>query len=117
MIFFAIPTPGHSNEEIQAAIREEIERIKTEPVSDEELQRVKTRAKADLLRSLRSNSGLARQLAIYQGQYGDWRELFRGVEKIDKVTKEDIMRVAQETFIPTNRTVAMITNEKPEAAN
>ena len=42
MIFLAMPTPGHTNEEIQAAIREEIERIKTEPVSDDELRMVKT---------------------------------------------------------------------------
>ena len=43
--------------------------------------------------------------------FGDWRELFRDVDRIDKVTKEDVMRVAQQTFVPTNRTVAMIVNE------
>jgi len=40
--------------------------------------------------------------------YGDWRELFRSVEKIDKVTKADIRRVANKTFVDSNRTVAMI---------
>lgn len=111
MIFFAIPTPGHSNEEVQAAIREEIAKISTQPISDDELKMVKTRAKAELLRGLQSNSGIAGQLAEYQALYGDWRELFREVERIDKVTKEDIMRVARATFQPTNRTVAMIVTE------
>jgi predicted Zn-dependent peptidase len=117
MIFYGISTPGHTNEEIQTEIRAEIERIKSELVSDEELQMVKTNAKADLIRGLSSNSGIAGQLASYQGQLGDWREIFSSVEKIDAVTKEDIMRVAQVTFVPTNRTVGMIVTEDLEEAN
>ena len=38
---------------------------------------VKTRAKADLIRGLDGNQGLAIQLGTYQARYGDWRELFR----------------------------------------
>lgn len=118
MLFYAVPTPGHTNEEVQAAIREEIEKIKTEPVSDDELARVKTRAKADLIRRLESNTGIASQLATHRALYGDWRELFRSVEKIDRVTKEDILRVAQSTFVSTNRTVGMIRNtDSPAAKN
>ena len=115
MLFFAIPTPEHTNEEVQAAIRAEIERLKSELVSDEELKKAKTRAKAGLIRALDSNDGIAGQLATYQNRHGDWRELFRSVDKIDKVTKEEIMRVAQATFVPENRTVAMIVTEAPEA--
>lgn len=111
MLFFAVPTPGHTNEEVQAAIRAEIERMKSEPVTDDELRMVKTRAKANLIRGLDSNQGLAGQLATYQELYGDWRELFRSVDKIDKVTKEDIQRVARATLVPTNRTVGMIVNQ------
>jgi predicted Zn-dependent peptidase len=112
MIFFAVSTPGHTNEEIQASIREEIERLRTEPVTEEELRKVKTNAKANLIRGLASNGGIAAQLASAQGQYGDWREIFRSVEQIDAVTAEDIMRVASETFRRSNRTVAMIVNEE-----
>ncbi|HET9298704.1 MAG TPA: pitrilysin family protein [Candidatus Polarisedimenticolaceae bacterium] len=111
MIFYAVPTPGHSNEEVQAAIREEIERLKSAPVTDDELRMVKTRAKANLIRGLDSNQGLAGQIATYQALFGDWRELFRSVDKIDKVTKEDIQRVARATLVPTNRTVGMIVNQ------
>jgi len=116
--FFAVPLPGHSPQEMQAAIREQIERLKNEDVTDEELQMVKTRAKANLLRQLANNQGLAIQLAESQLRYGDWRELFRGVDKLDKVTKEDIRRVSSKVFVEGNRTVAMIENEsaKPKAA-
>jgi len=113
-IVFAVPAPGHGNEDVRAAIHEELERLKTEPITDEELQMVKTRAKAELIRGLRSNQGLANQLAFYQTLYGDWSELMRSVERIDAVTKEDILRVAKKTFVPTNRTVGMIETETEE---
>ncbi len=116
MIFFAVPTPGHGNEVVQKALREEIDKLKQELVTDDELKMVKTRAKANLIRGLANNSGIAGALARYQTLYGDWRELFRSVEKIDKVSKDDIQRIAKRTFIPTNRTVAMIVNENPPAA-
>ncbi|MCI0353522.1 MAG: insulinase family protein [Acidobacteria bacterium] len=113
--FFAVPAAGHTPQEMGEAIRAEVERLKTEDVSDEELQSVKTRAKADLIRGLASNQGLANQLGEAQQRYGDWREIFREVEKIEKVTKEDVRRVANQTFVPTNRTVAMIESTKPAA--
>ena len=68
----------------------------------------KTRTKADLIRGLASNEGLAEQLAIYQTRYGDWRELFRYLDRVDKVTKADIRRVANQVFQDNNRTVGII---------
>ena len=73
--------PATRHEEMQKAIHEEIDKLKTQDVTDEELQMFKTRTKADLIRGLASNEGLAQQLAIYQTRYGDWRELFRYLDK------------------------------------
>jgi predicted Zn-dependent peptidase len=106
--FYAFPLPGHSTQEVGEAIHVEIERLKKEDISDDELKMIKTRTKANLIRGLGDNEGLATQLAIYQTRYGDWRELFRSVDRIDKVTKADIRRVANETFQDTNRTIGVI---------
>jgi predicted Zn-dependent peptidase len=106
--FFAVSTPGHAPEALRDAIRAEVERIRNEDVSDEELRMVKTRARANLVRGLADNSGLAFQLGASQALHGDWRELFRRVERIDKVTKEDVRRIAQKTFVPENRTVGIL---------
>ncbi|MBV8518685.1 MAG: insulinase family protein [Acidobacteria bacterium] len=104
----AVPTPGHTPDEDATAIHAELERLKTEDVPADELQSVKTRVKAGLIRELDSNSGLALELASYQTLYGDWRELFREVDRIDKVTAADVKRVATETFVPLNRTVGKL---------
>jgi predicted Zn-dependent peptidase len=98
-----------------APIHEEIEKLKTQDVSDEELQSIKTRAKADLIRGLGNDQGLAFQLGEYQALYGDWRELFRQIDEIDKVTKADIRRVANKTFREENRTVATMETEAPKS--
>ena len=109
-VYFAIPTPGNTPQQLRAAIHKEVARLKNELVSDDELKMVKTRAKVNLLRSLDSNQGLAIAFATAQQRYGDWREVFRSVEKIDKVTKEDIRRVANSVFTDNNRTAASIEN-------
>jgi predicted Zn-dependent peptidase len=102
--FYAFPTPGHTPAEVRDAIHEQIDLLKKQDISDEELKMIKTRARANLIRSLGSNSGLASELAEYQARFGDWRELFRQIDKIDKVTKADIRRVANEYFVENNRT-------------
>ncbi len=114
--FYAYPLPGHTNKEVADAIHEEIERLKKEDISDDELQMIKTRAKANLIRGLDSNGGLAQQLSTYQARYDDWRELFHAVDRINQVSKADIRRVANQTFVPTNRTVGIIETAAPPAS-
>jgi predicted Zn-dependent peptidase len=105
---YAVPLPDHTPDEMRQAIHKEIDRLRNEDVSDEELQRFKTRARADLLRGLGSNEGLAHQLAEAQTRFGDWRELFRQLDKIDAVSKADVRRVAGTIFVDSNRTSARI---------
>jgi predicted Zn-dependent peptidase len=106
--FYAVPLPGHSPAEMRDAIHKEIEKLKAADVSDDELAMFKTRTRADLLRGLADNQGLSNNLAEYQTRYGDWRELFLQLEKVDKVTKADIRRVANQVFVASNRTSAEI---------
>jgi len=114
--FFAAPNPGHTPQEMRTAIHKEIDKLKTADVTDDELAMFKTRARADLLRGLGDNQGLAEQLAVYQMRYGDWRELFNQLKKIDAVSKADIRRVANKTFVDTNRTYAMVEFQPPAQA-
>jgi predicted Zn-dependent peptidase len=114
-VFIAVPNKGKSNAECEAAIYEEVEKLKSQPVSDAELQAVKAKEEKKFLEKIDSNMGLAMELASSENLQGDWRETFRFLSKIDKVTAADIQRVAKATFVRSNRTVGMIetTAEKP----
>jgi len=107
-MFNAVPSRDHTNQQCEQAIYTEIERLKIEPASSKELDKAKTRMRADLIREFDSNSGLAAELTFYEVITGDWRNLFRQLDKIEKVTADDIQRVAKEYFISKNRTVGVI---------
>jgi predicted Zn-dependent peptidase len=107
-LFFGFTAPGRTNPEVEKAIDAESERLKNELVSQQELEGVKRRARAALLRSMDSNSMLAMVLSEYQALTGDWRTLFRQLDKINAVTPQDIQRVAKATFTWENKTVGTI---------
>lgn len=106
--FFAVPAQGKTNEECLAAVDEQIDKMKKEPVSEDDLRGVKTRARANVIRSLADNAGMAGQLTFYQAITGDWRNLFKQLDKINAVNAADIQRVANGVFVNSNRTVGMI---------
>ncbi len=111
---YAVPLPGHSPEQMREAIHKELDRLKNQDISDAELERFKTRARADLLRGLGNNEGLAHELAEYQTRFGDWRQLFRELDKINAVNKADVRRVANKIFTASNRTSAEIEFVPPQ---
>ncbi len=115
MVIEALPRSPHTLEEVEKAILEEIERIKKEPVTERELQRIMNQLDADMIRSLGSNLGIAFQIALGQLYYGDFRANFRSFERVKLVTAEDVRRVANEYLTANNRTVAYRVQTEKEA--
>lgn len=107
-LLYGLTAPGHAPEEIGALFAQELQRLQQQTVSPEELTRVKTQARAGLLQSLDSNSGMASLLAEYQAKTGDWRNIFSNLETIEAVSAADIQRVATDLFRPENRTVGKL---------
>lgn len=108
LLLYALTAPGLAPEAAAPFMQAQLERLMAEPVSEEELSRVKTQARAGLLRRLDSNSGMAALLADYEAKTGSWRNVFTELQAIEAVTPADIQRVAQETFQPENRTIGKI---------
>ncbi len=108
MVFYLYPNTGVEADSLLVELDEEIARVIAEPVTEEELAKVKSKYKADFIYGLSSNVDLAQQLGTFQGEYGDWRELFRQTDKMDEVTIEDIQRVAEQYLSTPNRTIAEI---------
>ncbi|MGP0128863.1 MAG: M16 family metallopeptidase [cyanobacterium endosymbiont of Rhopalodia musculus] len=108
MLFYAQTAPNGTVNQVGKALEQEIERLKKEFVTNQELQRVKTQLRAALVRSLDSNLGMARSLIEYEVKTGSWRNLFDQLTAIEAVSAADIKRVAEKTFIPENRTIGRI---------
>ncbi len=111
MLLYALTAPGHSVEEVAAALEAEITRLKTEPVAIEELDRLKTQSRAGLLQTLASNEGMASLLPEYEAKTGDWHNLFESLKAIEAVTTEDVQRVANDLFQPKNLTVGKLLSD------
>jgi predicted Zn-dependent peptidase len=105
MLFYALSAPDHSVDEIAMELHRQLDRLKNEPVSEAELERVKTQARANQLRAIDSNSTMAALLAEYQAKTGNWRNLFAELDRIGSISPADVQRVARKTFTPENRTV------------
>ena len=107
-LFYVAPNLGKTLEENEKAIDVILDRLTKTKVDDATLARVKTKTRAGLIRALDSNSGLAQALASNYADYGDGRKLFTDVDDIDKVTADDVQRVAKSLFNPLQRTSAVI---------
>jgi len=105
-LIFIAPAVGHTVEENRQALDELLAGLAANKIDAETLQRVKTQARAALIRRLDSNAGLASLIAANYGSYGDWRKLFTRIDELNKVTAEDVRRVAAACFVARNRTVA-----------
>ena len=109
------PKDGVDPAALEKAIHEELERLKSEPVTDHELQKAKNILIADFYRAMKTINGKANTLGSYEVFFGDYRKLFAAPEAYSKVTTEDVMRVAKAYFGAENRTVATLIPEKPAA--
>ena len=93
-------------EEVEQALYATLERLKTEPVTDRELQKVKNQNAASNFRDLQGNFQLMMNLLIRDGNRG-WETINTDPPRYDAVTAEDIMRVATTYFTPETRAVAI----------
>ncbi len=114
--FFIFVTPRypHTAEEVEQAVYDELEKLKKEPPSEWELEKIKNQMEADFIRGLDSNNGLADEIGHYEAIAG-WQYINTELEKIKAITAEDVMRVARKYFTKTNRTVAtLVKKEEPK---
>jgi len=114
LIVFSLPNSGHTPEEMEKATWEEIKKLRDEKISQEELDRVKTEVRAEFIRGIGSNSGLAGQLAAYETLHGGWQAMFDEVAKIEAVTREDVQAMANQYLTHDNATVGYMVTEKEQ---
>jgi len=110
--FFAISASGHTSKECLELIDAEIEKIKRESVTGDELQKYKRSTRKGLIDAMKSNSSMAMQLTNFEVVLGDWRLLFDQLDKVEAISAEDIKRVANKYLDAEHRTIGEIVPEK-----
>ena len=114
-LFDGNPAQGHTMAELEQAIREQIELVKNEPVSDDELARIKAQVIAADVYQLDSVFYQAMKIGQFETIGLDWRLSDQYAERIQQVTAEQVQKVAQKYLIDDSLTVAIL-EPQPMAA-
>jgi zinc protease len=109
-LFFAVAIvqPGHTPEEAEKALLAELERLKTEPITDAELQQAKNQFARDYIIGRETDQGKATQLAHAVVIHDDVKTADGEFDIFQNLTKADVQRVAQKYFTPESRLVITI---------
>lgn len=110
--FLAVPAPNHTSKECLDAIDEQIEILKTESVSAQELKKYKRSFRKGLINRMKSNSSMASMLANAEAVSGSWEEIFNQIDEVDAVTAEKITAVAKRYLKNNERTIGEIVPEE-----
>ena len=110
-------TPGKTPEALEAAIHAEIEKLKTGPIEDWEIEKARNNAKRAVVAGLTSSLQRAIQLADFAASFGDANLINQRVDRIAKVTAADVQRVAKTFLAQNNRTVVVTTPKGAKPTN
>jgi predicted Zn-dependent peptidase len=114
MVISAEPRYPHTLKEVEEAIYIELGKMKEELVTERELQRVKNKLSAQVVRTMGSNIGIAFQLLTGEIYYGDYTGMFEMIDKTKMVTAEEIRAAAKKYLTEKNRVVACRVQVKEE---
>jgi zinc protease len=105
--FSATASPDKDIKEVEDSLYSEIDRIKTEPPSEREIQKAKNQIESSFIMGQDSIYIQAMKYGIFE-IIGDWRLIDRYLDGIRKITPEDVARVAKKYFKEDNRTVGIL---------
>lgn len=101
MLFFGIPGPSTTLEELDRAIVNEIGRLQSFGPTAAELNKFSKDSHIDAIRALQSNSSMAAALASYQNLTGSWENLYKELYMIDEQTQESVSNICSKYLIPS----------------
>ncbi|GBD96908.1 MAG TPA: insulinase family protein [Nitrospirae bacterium] len=104
---YATALPGKKIEDVEAALYEEVEKIKKTPPTEREVQKAKNQVEADFI--MNQDSIFYQAMIVAQFELiGDWKLKDKYLEGIGKVTPEDVQRVAKKYLVEDQRTVGIL---------
>jgi zinc protease len=95
----------HTSRELIAALDEILDAVRAQPVTLEELDKVKARAELSALQGLETAAGKAEQIGFYETVLGQPAALFEKLQTYRRVTQSDLLRVARRYLVKSARTI------------
>lgn len=103
-----VARPGRTAAEMLAAFDAQVEKVRAEGVTDDELERVRARAELGLLRGLETCGGKAEQIAFYATTLGEPAGAFTRLDQLRAVTRSDVLKAARRYLRRESRTVITV---------
>ncbi len=109
LFYFYTSANNDVNEtDLENAIYEELDKIKTQGITEKELQKIKNQKLIEFYNQIETINGKSNNIGAYELFFGDYKKMFQAPENFDKVTVEDVKSVANKYFTKSNRTVGVL---------
>ena len=105
---YSVAANGVKEADLENAIYIEIEKLKKDGITAQELQKVKNQKLMQFYSQIETINGKSNNLGTYELFFGDYKKMFNAPAEYEKVTAEDVKRVANEYFKKSNRTVGIL---------
>jgi predicted Zn-dependent peptidase len=109
--FYAVTNKGINEADLEKSIYEEIEKIKKDGINERELQKVKNQKLIEFYGQVETINGKSNNIGTYEVFFGDYKKMFDAPSQYNKVTADDIKRVANKYFLKSNRTVGILKSQ------
>jgi zinc protease len=106
--FYAVANKNINEADLENAIYAEIEKIKTNGISETELQKIKNQKLMEFYSQVETIDGKSNNIGTYEVFFGDYRKMFNAPANYNKITVADVQNVAKKYFIKSNRTVGIL---------
>jgi zinc protease len=105
---YAVSSKPTNELELEKAVYTEIENIQKNGISERELQKIKNQKLMEFYNQVETINGKSNNLGTYEIFHGDFKKMFTAPAEYNKVTAEDVKRVATEYLKKSNRTVGVL---------
>lgn len=106
--FYTVSAKGAKEADIENAIYAEIEKIKKDGITEKELQKIKNQKLMEFYGQVETINGKSNNIGTYEVFFGDYKKMYNAPAEYNKVTLEDVKRVANQYFKKSNRTVGVL---------
>jgi predicted Zn-dependent peptidase len=105
---YAVANKGINEADVENAIYEELEKIKKDGITENELQKVKNKKLIEFYGQVETINGKSNNIGTYEVFFGDYKKMFDAPAQYNKVTADDIKKAANKYFIKTARTIGVL---------